>query len=331
MWLASPKMTSKSDPTDCIWCSLNSSYDLFQYLFPVQCYCSHTRYNFSKKPCCKISKIGLTWFASLILFLIVCVTNYFIYAPIACAGEKSLCVIYMTDEFFVVGSCILLLLSVCNVETQESELNTWLFVFENRRSFGLGSIMQRDIAFKINKASSVFTVVVNCLMLYLTFSYSYDNFPGNILRKMAICFCYAFQTRGAFEVIKRISLMGGMLQALETSLKTMKMTKLYLCPDTCLTTKLRRYQNLICVINNGMEVYMKVTAVMLSVWTIMLVVTLIVNIYVWIENWDFSFGTLSVLQLRTFVTVLGIVVIAFRTENNVNKKVRCFDGVLKLT
>jgi hypothetical protein len=54
----------------------------------------------------------------------------------------------------------------------------------------------------------------------------------------------------------------------------------------------------------------------------MLVVTLIVNIYVWIDHWDFSVGILSVLQLRTLVTVLGIVVIAFATENNVNKKVR---------
>jgi hypothetical protein len=329
MWLASPKMTSKSDPTDCIWYSLNSSYDLFQYLFPVQCYCSHSRYNFSKKPCCKISKIGLTWFASLILFFIVCITNSFIYAPRACAGEKSLCVIYMTDEFFVVGSCILLLLVVCNVKTQESELNTWLFIFENRRFYGLGPIIQKDIVVKINKASSVFSVLVNSLMLCLTFSYSYDNFPGNILRKMAICVCYAFQTRGAFEMVKRISLMGVMLQALETSLKTMKMTKLFLCPNTCLTTKLRRYQNLICVINNGMEVYMKVTAVTLSIWTIMLVVTLIINIYVWIDHWDLSLGILSVLQLRTLVTVLGIVVIAFATENNVNKKVRRFDGVSK--
>jgi hypothetical protein len=322
MWLASPKMTSKSDPTDCIWCSLNSSYDLFQYLFPVQCYCSHSRYNFSKKPCCKISKIGLTWFASLILFFIVCITNYFIYAPTACAREKSLCVVYMTDEFFVVGSCILLLLVACNVKTQESELNTWLFVFENRRFFGLGPIIQRDIADKINRASSVFTVLVNCLMLCLTFSYSYDNFPGNILRKMTICLCYAFHTKGTFEVIKRISLIGAMLQALETSLKTMKMTKLFLCPNTCLTTKLRRYQNLICVINSGTQVYMKVTAVMLSVWTIMLVVTLIVNIYVWIEHWDFSLGILNVLQLRILVTILGIVVIVFGAENNVNKKVR---------
>jgi hypothetical protein len=107
------------------------------------------------------------------------------------------------------------------------------------------------------------------------------------------------------------------LKACEKSFVTVLCDKL----STRTNSTFRNYYSLINLINLNTSVMMDYMATLLVMWIFTSVVSLIFNIYILIDFYDYGLCTLSILGARTLVTILQMLLVLVIAERKVNKKV----------
>jgi hypothetical protein len=304
----------------CLVCILRENYDLYEKFYPVQGYCPHSKTYFSHTPHYKFSRKCLVPNIIITLFCVAPLVSYSIYLPEVCRHDKSLCVIFVADEIYIICCIILSLILFVKLKSQQCELNFWSFLFDNPEMYHLGPIMSRRAIKKFRIYKSVtflFIFLIHFITGLLYFYTPYDYLPGSVLRRVSIVASYCYYGYGAWEISQRIKILGVVLKACEKSFVTVLCDKL----STRTNSTFRNYYSLINLINLNTSVMMDYMATVLVMWIFTSVVSLIFNIYILIDFYDYGLCTLSILGARTLVTILQMLLVLVIAERKVNKKV----------
>ena len=306
-------------------CISYSEFDLFRYFFILHYYCPHSKYNHAEETCCKVSKYSILAHVVAIFFLFLSILFYLIYLPEVCQKQQSLCIIFVGDEIFVFGAVALSLIFCITVKSQKREFEAWLSIFENRDSYNLDTIVsQRNLKFKFYRFFSVGIPVVFQCSAIIYFFVSYDKLPWSTVRKIVLSFAYAFHVKRASDMVKTISLVGKTLEAFVRSVKTTLTERLATDEDGVDVFKV--FHKLIRHINSSIGLVMKTMTVILYLWSTVVVILLIINIYILIKYADYSFTTMCLLHLRTTLTAAGILTVLIRSEEDINVNVSGLDN-----
>jgi hypothetical protein len=304
----------------CLVCLLRVNYDIFQRFYPVQGYCQHSKTYFSSKPQYKISQKLLVHNIVMALLYVAPLISYSIYMPEVCRTDKSLCLIFIADEIYLVCGIVLSLILFAKIKFNQLELNCWSFIFDNPEVYHLGPIMSHDAIKKFRVYRAVTFLLIfsaNFAMGFLYFYFPYDYLPGHVLRRLSILTIYCFHSYGALEITRRVKVLALVLRACEKSFMTVFCDKL----PIRIKSKFRNYFTLINLINLNITMMMKYLAFLLVMWILTSIVSLIFNIYVLIDFYDYDLCTLSTLATRTLTTILEILVVLIIVEEKVNRKV----------
>jgi hypothetical protein len=327
-------LDSNRDMQNCMICNLHSNFDLFRYILPVQYYCPHSKNFFSTKPSCKASKRSLYGLSLLVLLLVVPLLSYIFNFSLACQTKQSFCYMFFLDELYIVSGIGFGVVSLLTTKNQIREITCWLLIFENRKFYHLQSIIHgSDVKkFKAYRRLSVFSIVLNCTFLPFCVIFSYDSLPSSYVRKLAIVFCYIFQIRMNFEIIKRISLIGAILKALKTSVRTCFMDRLSTdsgSRNKCLANVFKKYQSLMRELNTNIATFMQSVTVVLFIWSRVYVLMLIFYVFILIKYNDFNYPAMTMVLFRILNAVLEILVLVVRSEEDINRRVSFFCSFLK--
>jgi hypothetical protein len=309
----------------CLVCTFHISYSILHKIFPIQGYCQHLKNNYSLKPVYKISK------SSLCLTLImtgVSTVPLFSYFPLlsgTCPREKSLCLMFLADLLFSLGSFILVMTHLIKLKTYEKEANAWLFLFENPNLYCLKEIystnekkgikIRRQILFS---AFALVSFVMGVFNLY----FPYDTLPLNWCRKWSVIYFFFIQYFGTIHANQRVRQTGAILKAFKKSIKTAFTRKLWgRISNSDFATTLKKYRSLIAVTNLNFALLMEHLLITCFIFTLTSLVCLILNFYILIKYLDYDPVSLVVLQLRTVATVFGLVSITVDADRNINAKV----------
>jgi hypothetical protein len=315
--------TDKS--SSCLVCTLYLEYNLLQKLLPVQGYCNHAKLNYSPKPVFRISKWCLCCALIFLAVFAVPLISYLFLLPVTCPKDQCLCLIYLADFFFSLGTVILVSTHLIKIKSYEYECNAWLFLFENSHLYNVDDIFPEDEKKKM-RVRRYFTFalfgIVGAVMGFFVFRFPYDDLSLNLLRKWSLVHYFILQCFGNIETTQRIKMIEIILKALEKALqKTMTRRLFGGTNDFDISFDLKQYRNLITVTNLNFGLLMKYFMTIRFTYTLASIICLIFNIYILIKYLDYNAILLGALQLRTASTIVGILYVAFDVEMNINSKV----------
>jgi hypothetical protein len=317
---------SNQDVQNCMVCNLQSNFDLFRYILPIQYYCPHSKYFFSIKPSCKAPKRSLFGLSLFFLFLVVPLLSYIFNFSLACQTKQSFCYMFFLDELYIVCGIGFGVVTLLTTKNQIREITCWLQIFENRKFYHLQSIIHgNDVKkFKVYRGLSVFIIVINSVFLPFCFVSSYDSLPSSSVRKLGLSFCYAIQIKMSLEIIKRISLIGAILKAFKTSLRICFMDRLSTGSDPrnkCLMNILNKYQSLMRKLKGNIATFMQYVTIVLILWSTVYILLLIFYIFILIKYNDFHCPAMGLVLSRMFNAVIQMLMLLVRAEDDINKRV----------
>jgi hypothetical protein len=322
-------LDSNRDVQNCMICNLHSNFDFFRYILPIRYYCPHSKYLFSIKPSCKASKRSLYGLSILVLLLVVPLLSYILNFSLACQTKQSFCYMFFLDELYIVCGIGLCMVTVLTTKIQIREITCWLQIFENRKFYHLQSIIHgNDVKkFKFYRRLSALNIVLNCMFLPVCIIFSYDSLPSSHVRKFAIAFCYVFQIRMILEIIKRISLIGAILKAFKTSIRTCFMDRLSTGSgprNKCLMNVFKKYQTFVRELNTNIAIFMQYVTLVLFLWSTVHILMLIFYIFILIKYNDFNYPSMGVVLSRILNAGMEILMLMVRAEADINRKVSFF-------
>lgn len=309
----------------CLICLFHSNYNLFGIVFPVKGYCQHLHPKTVSKPHFSISKFWFFFNVVATVFMTFAAFSSFFYLPKICR-EMSSCLIFVADEFFSISSISFNLIMFGKLNIGKDELNSWLFIFENRERYGLKEIISRKGVKQVKLLRYVTIALLYVLILatvVLHFQQSYDELPFSHLRQFTIVGCYAIQSFGLLEASQKIKFIGLLLEALQDSIRRIcrERTTSGRVVDVAFLTK---SFYLIDIINKTIKLMMTYMSQICQIWLITSVASLILNIYILIEYHNYNMITLGALQVRTGATIWGIVLLMTEAEHKLNRRVSAF-------
>ncbi|KAJ3663999.1 hypothetical protein Zmor_008206 [Zophobas morio] len=243
---------------------------------------------------------------------------YFLYITDICKEQNFLCFLAISDRIFIAGIVFVAITDLKNIKPHQDEFDSWLYIFENRKSFKLGNLIQASFfrRFKFLRIFSFGIIIVN---MFST-SFSYFTLSGKIQTSIPLqilrSYYYLVQQRNIGETLKHTSLLGTVLKSFEESLKTCLVSSSNLEPT------FRKYQNLIRRINGTISLFLEQMAIGLFVWGLISVIFLVLNFYILLKYEDYDVYVVSLIHLRLFYAIYGIVITLIQVEEDINKKVR---------
>jgi hypothetical protein len=330
-------LDSNQDVQNCMVCNLQSNFDLLRYMFPIQYYCPHSKYFFSIKPSCKASRRSLFGLSLLFFFLVISLFSYIFNFSSACQTKESFCYMFILDELGIVCGSGFCVVSLLTTKIQIREITCWLQIFENRKFYYLESIIYgNDVKkFKVSRRLSAFVMVINCVFLPFCFVFSYDSLPSSYIRKLGLAFCYAIQIKMNLEIIKRISLIGAILKAFKTSLRTCFMDRLSTGSgprNKCLMNVFKKYQSLMRELNANIATFMQYVTIVLFMWSTVYILVMMFYIFILIKYNDFHRPSMGLVLTRVVNAVIQILMLLVRAEEDINRRVSllfCIRSFLK--
>ena len=313
-----PSSTPKPVPP-CLVCLWSSKFDASEYAFSVHAFCSHQKYHHSPTSQYKISKPFLVFFVIGMVFLVVASTSYFFEIPKSCQNLNSSCMTFISDLLFTTCSTMQGLFVLRSTKTYVSELNSWLFIFENPHLYGCVQILDSPAyaRFKVAKILSPVIFSFSCILTVVGFSRSYHDSSWVLVRKSAVYVLYGYHGLSTVRLVKRFSLIGASLRALERSLSRLLQKR----SRKMLINRLKRWQNCVSRIHSNISMFMETAVFLLVLWFIVATTSLVFNIFILIKYEDYDVQDVVYLQVRNLVSVVGIFVILVMCEEDVNKKV----------
>jgi hypothetical protein len=304
--------------SNCLVCILQLKWDPFRFMFPIRGYCRHLKHSYSHLAYFEIVKIKqiLVLFFAIVEMAIG--ASYFVFMPTMCKGEKSDCLNFVGDAVFLLTANILGLVIFFHLKVEVQEMHGWLKFLQNRRFFGLTTVVSNR-AFKKIKSQRYISVAVICLdcaiIGFFLFQFSHDSLPYNTFRKFSIACAVSLQTYALLDIIQRITLVGLFLNAFKKLLCSTLRRK------SNMGKILKRTSLFIFRINENLKLTMEYFMLAFIVWSLTTIASLILNIYVVMKFSDYDVYALVELELRTGTTIIGILIIAVCSEHNLQEKV----------
>ena len=299
--------------SNCLVCAYHTFIDPFRLFYPLKGYCQHSSLYHSTKPQFKIWKFSQTLLIIVSFFLVLPTLILFRYLPPLWQTERSLCLILISDQVLVISTVILVLIIRLRLSFQRLEAEGYLKIFEHRKHFLLDDILaERELKWMVLTRNLLIVVILigAGLNAYLHYSVSYDNLPWSMVRRFTIVYCCALQCYIAAEFMQKIFIIGKVLQAVMTSVKSTLNVRLFLntvsSQKVVLKSAFARYSHLVLCLNENLNLLMKFMTSCLVTWILLLTLSLILNFYIFCEYVDYNFGALCALQYRTMAIIFGI-------------------------
>jgi hypothetical protein len=314
---------------NCLVCLLKSRFDIFRLIFPVTGTCQHS--STSKPP---IPYYSISWTVVLVdVLLIICLVascvKCFIDLPQIYKTDKTLGLILLSDQVFVMVSIVSGLLQLLSMKEQTTEFNAWIATINQRRFYGVKDILSEQKANRFiffRDVSIIMTSLSSIGGLTLIFAVPYDHLSGHWYRKLLLILCYSHQSYITQDLAHRIRIVGVILNTFKQTLKKCLTSNTYpifakKTGELTLGRILKKYTNFILVIHMNMNLFMRHISGILILYCLTVIASLIVNIYVLIKFNDYNIYTLLVIQMRIAVMVTSIVFVFITAENSLKNKV----------
>jgi hypothetical protein len=234
-----------------------------------------------------------------------------------CATNKSLCFILMGDQVYVVGSIILHTVIAVKIETLHQDMLSWLNIFENRKFYNLGDIVDETKLrnFVIGKSVAILMSLFGIIMTetYLFSNHTYDNLSWSSARKISTLIVSIFQSFIFLEAFQKIFIMGALLEAVQTALRKTYFNKNF--------NVFKKQVHLIAAINDCTKLITNLTTVLLIVWILMAIIFLIFNNYALTDYASYNFLTIMVTNEKTFLFIMACASFFYIHDENLKRKV----------
>lgn len=299
----------------CLVCLVNVKLNFIYKMYYVQGYCKHLRKNYHLKPNFKISKIRLFYSIFVKLLELLAVFSVVEASIKSCSNYGFLCLMFTSDVIFFIGGFVLSSLYLFHANIIEKELNLWLFIYENYKIFGIFEILadkEFKTAFNTATITHYLTSILGLIFAALVFLFSYDIYYFNIFRKLFMVHYYFAYLFGTFDIVQKIQIIGFILKAL------------------CKTLKRGNFENssklisLVTITGLNFEIFLKYTKYVILVFIIISQCFLICTVFIIIKFFDLSVITLTIIGLRTFFTILALVLLCYYADDYLTKKVSLF-------
>jgi hypothetical protein len=316
-------MATSTSSNLCLVCLFYSKYNFFETVIPIQSCCKHLQPKTVTNSHFKISKFWFSFNVAFAAFLAFSLCSDFVYVPKICQNETSNCLIFVADELFGVTSVLFILIMLCSLNVCKNEFNLWLFIFEYSKRYGLAQIFlvknirQMKLRQNVAMVSLYLLIMVEAVLHYFR---SFEDSPLSYVRKFTIIMCHGIQSFGLYSCTQKCNFIGALFKTLEESVRDTLVGRL-LPKSTAKNNVLKNSYNFFDLINKNIHLSMSYMSRICLMWIMTSVTSLILVLYIFIKYQDYSVATLSALQIRTGVTILGIIFLLDESENALNEKV----------
>jgi hypothetical protein len=302
---------------DCLVCLSRSYFDKFLVLHQIKGFCQHSQSNFSLSPTFRVSKIAVIFNILVALSMLFPAASYLQSLKMVCPARRSLCLILMGDQIYVISGIILQTVIAVKVETIHQDILSWLNIFENRKIYCLGNIVdeQKLKKFVIGRSVAILVTLFGTIMseIYLFSNHGYDNLSWSYPRKISMMVVSIIQSFIFMEAFHKIFIMGVLLEAVKTALR-----------KTCFNKNFNVFKkqvHLIVAISDCTKLITNLTTVLLILWILMTVILLIFNIYALTDYASYNFLTIMITHQKTFLFIVACTSFFYIHDENLKRKV----------
>jgi hypothetical protein len=303
--------------SNCFVCISRSVFDPLFVLNPIKGFCPHSKCSTALTPTFKISKMALIFNLLLALSLLYPTVTSLPSIMRMCRIQKSLCLIILGDQLFIVSSSILEILITAKVKALREEMLTWSNIFQHRQFYGLGDIIDTRKSKRIVMANSIFILLIfiGIIMegIYFFSSETYDTLPWHHARKISLCLAGIFQSYIVLDAYQKLITVGAILNAMETALHETRFTR-----DL---NVFKKQVHLIALINCTARSVMNLMTTFLVLWMLTLTSFLICNCYSLVDNASYDFLTIVMTQIKTISIIANCTVYLFMHDETRKRKV----------
>jgi hypothetical protein len=301
---------------NCLVCLSRSYFDKF-LPYQIKGFCQHSQSNFSSSPTFRVSKIAVILNILVALSMLFPAASYLQSLKTVCAANRSLCLILMGDQVYVISGIILETVIAVKIETLRQDVLSWARIFENRKFYSLGDIIDDQKLRKFVMGRSVVMMVllfgVITTEVYLFSNHGYDNLSWSYPRKMSMMVVSIIQCFIFVEAFQKIFVMGALLEAVKTTLRKTHFNKNF--------NVFKKQVHLIVAVSDCTKLITNLTTVLLTVWVLMAIILLIFNIYALIDHASYNFLTIMVTQEKTFLFIMACTSFLYMHDENLKRKV----------
>jgi hypothetical protein len=302
---------------NCFVCLSRSYFDKFLFFYQIKGLCQHSQSNFSLSPTFRVSKIAVIFNILVALSMLFPAASYLQSLKMVCPARRSLCLILMGDQIYVISGIILETIITVKVETIRQDMLSWLTIFENRKVYSLGDIVdeQKLRKFVIGKSVAMLVTLFGIIMtqIYLFSNHGYDNLSWSYARKISMMVVSIIQSFIFLEAFHKIFIMGALLEAIKTALR-----------KTCFNKNFNVFKkqvHLIVAISDCTKLITNLTTVLLIVWILMAIILLIFNIYALTDYASYNFLTRMITHQKTFLFIVACTSFLYIHDENLKRKV----------
>jgi hypothetical protein len=302
---------------NCFVCLSRSYFDKFLVLYQIKGFCQHSQSNFSVSPTFRISNIAVIFNLLVTLSLLFPAASYLQSLKMVCATNRSLCLILMGDQVYVISSIVLETVIAVKIKTIHQDMLSWLNIFENRKVYSLGDIANEQKLRKfvtgrsLTMLISLFGTIITTM--YLFSNHGYDNLSWSYARKLSMIVVSIIQFFIFMEAFHKVFIMGALLDAVKTALRKTYFNKNF--------NVFKKQVHLIAAINNCTKLITNLTTGLLIVWILMAIILLIFNIYALTDYASYNFLTIMVTNEKTFSFIMVCTTFLYIHDENLQRKV----------
>jgi hypothetical protein len=302
---------------NCFVCLSRSYFDKFLVLYQIKGFCQHSQSNFSVSPTFRISNVAVIFNLLVTLSLLFPAASYLQSLKMVCATNRSLCLILMGDQVYVISSIVLETVIAVKIKTIHQDMLSWLNIFENRKVYSLGDIANEQKLRKfvtgrsLTMLISLFGTIITTM--YLFSNHGYDNLSWSYARKLSMIVVSIIQFFIFMEAFHKVFIMGALLDAVKTALRKTYFNKNF--------NVFKKQVHLIAAINNCTKLITNLTTGLLIVWILMAIILLIFNIYALTDYASYNFLTIMVTNEKTFSFIMVCTTFLYIHDENLQRKV----------
>ena len=305
-------------PENCLPCLYRIAFDPFRFAYPIKNFCPHSRNSYSAHPKLKIAKSSYFFvcvlFATFLFATVSCIGDI----PQLCQTDQPLCLVVIAEQVFLFCCTLLGCSTITGMNYQLKDFKSWSTLLQNRKFFYLGNIINaRNIRRTVSQRTFwLFAIIAVCTMLeILQQVFNYDHLPWRLVRQF--CQNYGLMLQGYIflEFCLKIFVVGDILRAMERALRS------------SITNNINRLEAfsrlglLTMTIHANLISLKKYVVPILSVCLGTTTITVILNFYIFIEYSDYNNCALMLLQIRTVVLILFVVVMMFVHDSRMDSQV----------
>jgi hypothetical protein len=299
--------TVNSRVSNCIVCLYRFVFDPFRPLYPIKGYCQHSKYYNADRP-------RFVIFKSILAFAFVCVVGLLLlglyfssYLPPLFQSNRSLCLILTADQLFILSTAIVGVAACFGLNGQVNEINSWIHVFEKSSTTFINEMHIR----RIKLYRKIFITIINFSIIILTvmhYTFTKDHLPWNKLRNFLLVYSMGYQCYWTQEWCHRLQLIGIIIKGIRVFLESTLQRKPTLEKPFANTSRL------VLMIHQNVELMVEYATHFIPLWILTVSINLILNIYILVNYNDYDIYALSMLQMRTVVTIMMLWTILHSNE-----------------